>query len=170
MNWMFWRFTLLFLAAAAISRGQAVVTGIVITNPTNYILGADAVDLDPGTNRHIIVPQAEIDFAAAGSYRVEFDLLDPADAVVASGSTLTGNIAAGTRIVPAQVIPTAANALVPRTYYRMRAKVFDLNGGPNAIASRAENPGAYYLHLPGTSPTTSERNALSVVTGVTIDR
>jgi hypothetical protein len=170
MNWIFWRFVLLFLAAVAMARGQTVVTQVVIANPTNYILGADAVDLDPGTNRHIIVPQAEIDFAAAGSYRVEFDLLDPQDVVMASGSSLTGNIPAGTRIVPAQVIPSAANPLIPRTYYRMRARVFDLNGGPNAIAGRTENPGGFYLHLTGTSPATSARNALSVVTGVTVDR
>lgn len=168
MKWFRWIFCgLVSLACAAM--GQTTVNSLVVTNPSNYILQADAVDGDPATNRHLIVPQAEINFATAGHFRVVWDLLDPDANVVETDATLTGSIPAGVLVVTGNLAPHLAQPLQPHTYYRVRATVIKV-ADESVQATFTEPVGRYYIQLIGDQPSTTAHNALAIVTSVTVNR
>ena len=135
-----------------------------------YVIGADAVDGIPASNRHMVDTQANVTINSAGSYHIVWSLLAPDNTVMVSSTTTIGSITTvpDTRTVSGFVIPSAALPLQPGVLYRLQAELYE--GTAGLQDTRTGSPGRTYVHLTGTDPASNDRNALTEVTSVTIDR
>ncbi len=95
----------------------------------------------------------------AGSYSVEWSLLDPDNNVMVTISTMPD-----TRNVAGFLEPTTAPPLQPGVLYRLRVRL------PAVVGTSTGLPGRTYLHFTGTDPLSIDRNALTEIASVTIDR
>lgn len=135
-----------------------------------YVIAADAVDGDLGTNRHEIDTQASVTINTAGNYNIQWSLLDPDNNVMATSTTVMGaiNTVPDTRSVNGHVTTTIVQPLQPGVLYRLRAVLNETTGGVQD--TRTGVTGRTYVHFTGTDPASNDRNAVTVVTGVTINR
>jgi hypothetical protein len=154
------------------AQGSGTVNGISLPGATDpyYVIAADALDGDGTTNRHRISTRANVTITTAGSYSVEFTLLDPDNNVMATNTTIMGLIPAvpDTRVVDGHVEPSAANPLLPGVLYRLRARLKDSTAA--TVDGMTGTPGRKYVHFTGTDSSSQDRNAVAEVTSVTIDR
>lgn len=174
--------TRLFLLLAAVlsilapelahAQGSGTVNSINLPGATDpyYVIAADGLDSDPGTNRHQISTRANVTVTTAGSYSVEFSLLDPDDNVVATNTTVMGLILTvpDTRVVDGHVEPSVSNPLLPGVLYRLRARLKDSTAA--TVGEMTGATGRKYVHFTGTDPSSQDRNAVAEVTGVTFNR
>lgn len=150
--------------------GSVNSIGLPSYSAPGYVIAADGVDADGGTNRHLIETQANVTVTVAGSYSVEWSLLDPDNNVMVTSTTVMGSISSvpDTRVVNGNLEPTAVLPLQPGVLYRLRARLRD--SIPATVHTLTGTPGRTYLHFPGTDPLSNDRNALTEITSVTIDR
>ncbi|MBL9183790.1 MAG: apolipoprotein A1/A4/E family protein [Verrucomicrobiaceae bacterium] len=164
----------LFCVMPALLRAQGSGTVNSLALPSyaapGYVIAADGVDSDPGTNRHLVAVRANCTVNTIGNYAVEFSLLDPNNVVMATvlSSTVSVGVVPDTRNYNADLEPTAASALQPGVLYRLRARL--LHNATTEVDKMTGSPGRTYLHFTGTDPLSIDRNALTEVTSVTIDR
>lgn len=135
-----------------------------------YVIGADAVDGDLGTNRHRVDTQANVTINSAGNYHMVWSLLAPDNTVMTTNTTVMGSITTvpDTRTVSGHVTPSATLPLQPGVLYRLRAQLYENTAGLQDTQTGVS--GRTYLHFTGTDPASNDRNALAEVTSVTIDR
>lgn len=173
------RLFLLFAAVLSIlapelahAQGSGTVNSISLPGATDpyYVIAADGLDSDPGTNRHRIATRANVTITTAGSYSVEFTLLDPDNNVMATNTTIMGLIPTvpDTRVVDGYVEPSAGNPLLPGVLYRLRARLKDSTAA--TVDGLTGTTGRKYVHFTGTDSSSQDRNAVAEVTGVTFNR
>jgi hypothetical protein len=136
-----------------------------------YVIGADTVDGNAATNRHRIAVECEVTITTVGSYKVEWELLDPADTIMAASNTVMGLISTVpvTQTVSGFLTPSAAQRLAVGVNYRVRARL--VNTTTTTIEdTRTQPTGKTYIHFTGTDPASAELNAVSQVTSITVDR
>lgn len=170
-------FIFLIIAALAlcpwIARAAGNITGFSF--PTyglhGYVIEADGVDGDGATDRHKIDTQCTVTVTTVGSYRIDWELLDPSDTVVVSNSTNIGpvNTVPDTRTVSGNLQPTAANHLQVGVGYRLRVKLFNITTGVTDDTG-TQTTGRTFIHMLGTDPASSALNAVTEITAVTINR
>lgn len=171
---LFVLFIALFLtgASSVFAQGSGTVNSLALPSyvAPGFVIAADGTDSDPGTNRHLVAVRANCTVNTAGTYSVEFSLLDPDNNVMATvvSSTVTIGTVPDTRNYNADLEPTVAAALQPGVLYRLRARLKDSTTA--TVAGMTGSPGRTYLHFTGTDPLSNDRNALTEVTSVTIDR
>jgi hypothetical protein len=136
-----------------------------------YVIGADAVDGVGTTNRHRISTECEVTITTAGSYKVEWELLDPADTIMAAGNTVMGLISTVpvTQTVSGHLTPSAAQRLQVGVHYRVRARLVNSTTATTED-TRTQPTGKTYIHFTGTDPATVALNVVSEVTSITVDR
>ena len=136
-----------------------------------YVIEADAVDGDGATNRHRIDTQCSVTVTTVGSYRIDWELLDPSDTVVVSSSTIMGliNTVPDTSTVSGVLTPTAANQLQVGVGYRLRVKLHNITTGITDDTG-TQTTGRTFIHMLGTDPASSALNAVTEITAVTINR
>lgn len=168
----FFYFILLVCMFATSSQGAGTVNSISLPSYSapGYVIAADGVDGAPATNRHLIETQANVTVTTAGSYSIEWSLLDPAGTVMVTSTSVMGAITTvpDTRTVSGSLEPTSTLPLQPGVLYRLRARLRD--GSFSTVDTRTGSPGRTYLHFTGTDPLSNDRNALTEVVSVTIDR
>ncbi len=167
------------LWTAALLIGHATTTSATTVNSVSvpsytapgYVLANDAVDGDPTTTRDQIGVRANVTVTTAGTYRVEWYLLDPSDNVVATGSTPAGSIGAGTFNVNSKVVSSISTPLDPGVLYRVKTEIID-DTTSMVVATGTESPGHTYLHFTGlqTDPADDARHIIAVIDSMTIDR
>jgi predicted nucleic acid-binding Zn-ribbon protein len=154
------------------AQGSGTVNTLALPSYTapGYVIAADGTDSDPGTNRHLVAARANCTVNAVGSYAVEFSLLDPNNVVMATAISPTVAITTvpDSRSYDADIEPTSGAPLQPGVLYRLRARI--LQNATTEVAKLTGATGRTYLHFTGTDPLSIDRNALSEVTSVTIDR
>lgn len=164
--------SLLLAPHGALGQGAGTVNSLALPlyAAPGYVIGSDAVDGYPSTNRHLIEVEANVTFTAADSYSVEYSLLDPDNNVMATTTTTVGAIATvpDTRDITGYLEPSAALPLQPGVRYRVRARLKD--GTDGQVAGKTGSPGRTYVHFTGTDPSSADRNSVAVVTGVTFKR
>ena len=165
---------ILFLAGTCpvFAQGSGTVNSLALPSyaAPGYVIAADGVDSDPATNRHLVAVRANCTVNTIGNYAVEFSLLDPNNVVMATvlSSTVSVGVVPDTRNYNANLEPTAASALQPGVLYRLQARL--LHNATTQVDKMTGSPGRTYLHFTGTDPLSIDRNALTEVTSVTIDR
>lgn len=166
--------SVLFLTAPQLAQaqGSGTVNGISLPGATDpyYVVAADALDGDGTTNRHRISTRANVTITTAGSYSVEFTLLDPDNNVMASNTKIMGLIPTvpDTRVEDGYVEPSAGNPLLPGVLYRLRARLKDSTG--STVDGMTGTTGRKYVHFTGTDPGNQDRNAVMEITGITFYR
>ncbi|MES2598690.1 MAG: hypothetical protein V4662_25375 [Verrucomicrobiota bacterium] len=135
-----------------------------------YVIAADAVDGLGATNRHQIDTQANVTINTAGSYNIQWSLIDPSNNIMATGSTVMGSITTvpDTRFVSGHVTSNVALPLQPGVLYRLRAELRETTAGLQDTLTGS--PGGTYVHFTGTDPASNDRNAITRVTSVSINR
>ncbi len=156
-----------FSAVQTATVAPPAINSAEITNYTGFIIPSDINDGDPTTNRQRIHTDGSITFNGTGDFRLDWALIDPADAVAASDTeTVLG--ASGTQIFHAQIIPSSATPLVPGRAYRLRLNVVDLASG--SIVATLVKPSRTYIHFTGTVSNSPDVNIVGEITAVTVNR
>ena len=165
---------ILFLAGTCpvFAQGSGTVNSLALPSyvAPGYVIAADGVDTDPGTNRHLVAVRANCTVNTTGNYAVEFSLLDPNNVVMATAlsSTVAVGVVPDTRNYNADLEPTAVARLMPGVLYRLQARL--LYNATTQVDKMTGSPGRTYLHFTGTDPLSNDRNALTEIVSVTIDR
>jgi hypothetical protein len=163
---------ILFAPQLVHAQGSGSVNSIGLPGATDpyYVISADALDGDGATNRHRIETRANVTITTAGSYSMEFSLLDPDNNVIVTATTIMGLIPTvpDTRNVTGFLEPTVANPLLPGVLYRLRARLKDSTAA--TVDGMTGSPGRTYVHFSGTHPSSQDRNAVAEVMGVTFNR
>jgi hypothetical protein len=136
-----------------------------------YVIAADAVDGDVATNRHRIDTQCSVTVTTAGSYRIDWELLDPGDTVVLRSNSIMGMISTvpDTRTVSGFLTPSGASPLQIGVGYRLRVKLHNITTGVMDDTG-TQTTGRTFIHMLGTDPASSALNAVTEITAVTINR
>ena len=163
----------LFCVMPALLRAQSgTVNSLALPSyaAPGYVIAADGVDSDPGTNRHLVAVRANCTVNTTGNYAVEFSLLDPNNVVMATVLSSTESITTvpDTRNYNANLEPTAAARLMPGVLYRLQARL--MHNATTQVDKMTGSPGRTYLHFTGTDPLSIDRHALTEIVSVTIDR
>ncbi|MFM2166960.1 MAG: hypothetical protein RIS79_1331, partial [Verrucomicrobiota bacterium] len=161
-------FPFLLALFAAATASAVTVNSLSLTNYTGYVIAADAAIAGAGTDRDVIAVNANVTFGTSALYRLEWALLDPSGATVASTTTAAA-LRSGTITVSETITPTTLNRLEPGTLYRVKLDVVKPTSGA-VEATSTESPGHTFIHFTGTASGSDELNVVSEVTAVTINR
>jgi hypothetical protein len=164
----------LLMPLLAQAQGAGSVNSLALPSyaAPGYVISADSVD-PAGIDRHLIDTRVNYTISAAGTYEIQWSLLNPAGTVMVSSTTSLGSVTTGlpvTTTADGTLEPTAAAPLVPGVLYRLRARLVEVSGAPALVDGLTGSPGKTYLHFPGTDALSNDRNALTEITSVIIDR
>ncbi len=167
---------LLAAASACVSSATAQNTINSMALPgyaaPGYVIGADAVDGVPATNRHVIDTGCQITINTPGSYAITWSLLAPDNSVMATATSPAGTITPAmvpdTRTVTGGLVPTAALRLQVGVLYRLHAQL--VNTGAATTEDTETGLPRTYIHLAGTDPASAALNVMSEITSVVINR
>lgn len=147
-----------------------VTHGVSGFTAPGYVIGADAVDGVPTTNRHLINVAGTINLGTPSTtdlFRARWSLIDPNGTVMATTTTAVSKGASGIVSIIGTLTPSVTARLVPGTLYRVKLSVLQ-NG--ISVVEATEATGKTYIHLAGTVENSTAYNAVTQVTSATISR
>ena len=165
------RFLPILTAGILGTLGAKTAAHTVSSVAANYVAPGYVIANDPTLNRDEISATASVTITTAGSFRLHWSLLDPADNVMATDTSPVGSFSPGS-YTPTGNLPTSAAArLEPGVLYRVQLELIEIVGGtPGVVASDVEPVGNTYLHFITPASTDDARNIIGVVDSVVINR